>query len=143
MLGTPDEETWPGVTSFPDFKSSFPQWAKVDTKKMVPGLEDAGIDLLEVRSLIFSMLHPRHAFNTFPASWQLTCAKIVDRPCSCTILRVAYRPNKLVTTITLSQRMVPIGIMGGQTAGSRADDFVLCLHLLVGGYDGTAEMISD
>ncbi|PUU76617.1 kinase-like domain-containing protein [Tuber borchii] len=47
VLGTPDEETWPGVTSFPDFKSSFPQWAKVDTKKMVPGLEDAGIDLLE------------------------------------------------------------------------------------------------
>jgi cyclin-dependent kinase len=48
LLGTPDEETWPGVTSFPDFKPSFPQWAKVDTEKMVPGLEPAGIDLLDV-----------------------------------------------------------------------------------------------
>lgn len=29
-LGTPNEETWPGVTSLPDFKSAFPKWpAKV------------------------------------------------------------------------------------------------------------------
>ncbi|KAH8945245.1 hypothetical protein BDL97_12G031200 [Sphagnum fallax] len=25
-LGTPNEETWPGVTSLPDFKSAFPKW---------------------------------------------------------------------------------------------------------------------
>ncbi|RPB13682.1 Pkinase-domain-containing protein [Morchella conica CCBAS932] len=47
LLGTPDEDTWPGVTSFPDFKSSFPQWAKVDVDRMVPGLDPAGYDLLE------------------------------------------------------------------------------------------------
>eukprot|EP01018_Ginkgo_biloba_P020448 Gb_39785 [translate_table: standard] len=30
VLGTPNEETWPGVTSLPDFKSAFPKWpAKV------------------------------------------------------------------------------------------------------------------
>lgn len=30
LLGTPTEETWPGVTSLPDFKSAFPKWpAKV------------------------------------------------------------------------------------------------------------------
>ena len=26
LLGTPTEETWPGVTSLPDFKSAFPKW---------------------------------------------------------------------------------------------------------------------
>ncbi|RWV87148.1 hypothetical protein GW17_00050892 [Ensete ventricosum] len=26
LVGTPNEETWPGVTSLPDFKSSFPRW---------------------------------------------------------------------------------------------------------------------
>ncbi|KAI5817843.1 kinase-like domain-containing protein [Pyronema omphalodes] len=47
LLGTPDDNTWPGVTSFPDFKSSFPQWARVETEKMVPNLEPAGLDLLD------------------------------------------------------------------------------------------------
>ncbi|RRT58593.1 hypothetical protein B296_00032301 [Ensete ventricosum] len=26
LQSTPNEETWPGVTSLPDFKSSFPRW---------------------------------------------------------------------------------------------------------------------
>lgn len=26
VLGTPNESTWPGVTSLPDFKSAFPKW---------------------------------------------------------------------------------------------------------------------
>lgn len=25
-MGTPNEDTWPGVTSLPDYKSSFPKW---------------------------------------------------------------------------------------------------------------------
>lgn len=25
-MGTPNEETWPGVTALPDFKSAFPKW---------------------------------------------------------------------------------------------------------------------
>lgn len=30
IMGTPNEEIWPGVTSLPDFKSAFPKWpAKV------------------------------------------------------------------------------------------------------------------
>ncbi|KAL7268644.1 Cyclin-dependent kinase catalytic subunit [Rhizina undulata] len=47
LLGTPDEQVWPGVTSFPDFKTSFPQWARVQTERMVAGLEPAGYDLLD------------------------------------------------------------------------------------------------
>lgn len=26
IMGTPNEETWPGVTSLPDFKTAFPKW---------------------------------------------------------------------------------------------------------------------
>ncbi|KAK2735007.1 Cyclin-dependent kinase catalytic subunit [Myotisia sp. PD_48] len=45
--GTPDERTWPGVTSFPDFKSSFPKWKREDIRKVVPGLEESGLALLD------------------------------------------------------------------------------------------------
>ncbi|GLT85092.1 hypothetical protein SLE2022_032940 [Rubroshorea leprosula] len=46
VLGTPNEETWPGVTSLPDFKSAFPKWPSKDLAAAVPNLESAGIDLL-------------------------------------------------------------------------------------------------
>jgi cyclin-dependent kinase len=47
LLGTPDETIWPGVTSFPDFKPSFPKWKREPTRKLVPGLEQHGLDLLD------------------------------------------------------------------------------------------------
>ncbi|ERF71855.1 Cell division control protein 2 [Endocarpon pusillum] len=47
LLGTPDENTWPGVTSFPDFKSSFPKWKREETKSLVAGLDEHGLDLLD------------------------------------------------------------------------------------------------
>ncbi|XP_058109734.1 cell division control protein 2 homolog A isoform X1 [Magnolia sinica] len=46
VLGTPNEETWPGVTALPDFKSAFPKWPSKDLATVVPDLEPAGIDLL-------------------------------------------------------------------------------------------------
>lgn len=46
VLGTPDEEAWPGVTSFPDYKPTFPRWKRPDVA-LVPGLEQPGLDLLE------------------------------------------------------------------------------------------------
>lgn len=46
ILGTPNEDNWPGVTSFPDYKSSFPKWKRPDTA-LVPGLEDDGLDMLD------------------------------------------------------------------------------------------------
>ncbi|KAG0586055.1 hypothetical protein M758_2G104400 [Ceratodon purpureus] len=46
LLGTPTEETWPGVTSLPDFKSAFPKWPAKNVGSVVPGLEPLGIDLL-------------------------------------------------------------------------------------------------
>ncbi|XP_020524007.1 cell division control protein 2 homolog A isoform X2 [Amborella trichopoda] len=48
ILGTPNEETWPGVNSLPDFKSSFPKWPPKGLASVVPNLEPTGIDLLSV-----------------------------------------------------------------------------------------------
>ncbi|XP_070790863.1 cyclin-dependent kinase 2 isoform X3 [Pituophis catenifer annectens] len=50
-LGTPDETVWPGVTSMPDYKSSFPKWARQDFSKVVPPLDEEG------RKLLALMLH--------------------------------------------------------------------------------------
>ncbi|CAM8966610.1 unnamed protein product [Rhodiola kirilowii] len=46
VLGTPNEETWPGVNSMPDFKSAFPKWPAKDLATVVPNLDPAGLDLL-------------------------------------------------------------------------------------------------
>jgi cyclin-dependent kinase len=47
LMGTPNENTWPGVTAFPDFKTSFPKWPRQDLKSVVKDLEPAGIELME------------------------------------------------------------------------------------------------
>uniref|UniRef100_A0A1D1Z522 Cell division control protein 2 n=1 Tax=Anthurium amnicola TaxID=1678845 RepID=A0A1D1Z522_9ARAE len=53
VLGTPNEGTWPGVTSLPDFKAAFPKWPPKDLATVVPTLEPAGVDLLSVSVLTF------------------------------------------------------------------------------------------
>lgn len=47
VMGTPTEDTWPGVTSLPDFKHTFPKWSKKDLSDHVAGLDPHGVDLLE------------------------------------------------------------------------------------------------
>ncbi|KAI9657846.1 MAG: Cyclin-dependent kinase catalytic subunit [Alyxoria varia] len=50
ILGTPSEADWPGVTSFPDFKPSFPKWTRPADSGLLPegaALDEDGIDLLE------------------------------------------------------------------------------------------------
>jgi len=51
-LGTPNEETWPGVSSFKDYKPTFPQWTGNHLAKQVPGIEPLGLDLLK-RMLVY------------------------------------------------------------------------------------------
>ncbi|CAI7840748.1 unnamed protein product [Closterium sp. NIES-53] len=46
MLGTPNDDNWPGVSQLPDYKTSFPQWTSKDHQSIVPTLEKSGIDLL-------------------------------------------------------------------------------------------------
>ncbi|XP_022853400.1 cell division control protein 2 homolog [Olea europaea var. sylvestris] len=46
VLGTPDEDTWPGVASLSDFNTTFPKWPPKDLATEVPNLDAAGLDLL-------------------------------------------------------------------------------------------------
>lgn len=48
VLGTPNESNWPGVTSFKDYKSTFPNWSPNPIQKVVGNLnlDAAGLDLL-------------------------------------------------------------------------------------------------
>ncbi|KAF8628971.1 hypothetical protein AX15_003611 [Amanita polypyramis BW_CC] len=47
ILGTPNEQTWPGVSILPDYKTTFPQWSRQDLQRIVPTLDDTGIDMLK------------------------------------------------------------------------------------------------
>ncbi|RDB21937.1 Cyclin-dependent kinase 1 [Hypsizygus marmoreus] len=52
ILGTPNEDSWPGVSGLPDYKPTFPQWSRQDLVRIVPTLDAQGIDLLK-RSLTY------------------------------------------------------------------------------------------
>ena len=51
-LGTPTEQTWPGVTRLPDYKQTFPKWPARPLSQRVPTLDAAGVDLLR-QTLIY------------------------------------------------------------------------------------------
>lgn len=46
-LGTPDENVWPGISSYPDFKPTFPKWRR-NLEKVCQSLDGEGLDLLEL-----------------------------------------------------------------------------------------------
>ena len=53
ILGTPNEQDWPGVTSFPDFKESFPKWERKADEELVNAegvkiLGEEGLNLLDL-----------------------------------------------------------------------------------------------
>mmetsp|Transcript_5092 Transcript_5092/g.15237 ORF Transcript_5092/g.15237 Transcript_5092/m.15237 type:complete len:308 (+) Transcript_5092:260-1183(+) len=45
-LGTPTNETWPGVSELPDYKNTFPKWPTRHIRETVTALDDVGLDLL-------------------------------------------------------------------------------------------------
>ncbi|KAH7319739.1 kinase-like domain-containing protein [Stachybotrys elegans] len=47
LLGTPTEDVWPGITSYPDFKASFPKWERNYNKPLCSNLDEHGLELLE------------------------------------------------------------------------------------------------
>lgn len=55
VLGTPNEEVWPGVSQLPDYKPSFPKWNPVDLERAVPSLDSHGIDLLAVSDSLHTL----------------------------------------------------------------------------------------
>jgi len=53
ILGTPNEEMWPGVTSLTDFKQAFPLWHPQKLSNALRNLSPDGVDLLQ-RMLIYN-----------------------------------------------------------------------------------------
>lgn len=47
-LGTPTEETWPGVSELPDFKVTFPNWKSNSLPVLCTKLGTEGQSLLQV-----------------------------------------------------------------------------------------------
>lgn len=47
ILRTPTEEIWPGVTSLPDYKTTFPCWTENNLATSVKNISSAGMDLLQ------------------------------------------------------------------------------------------------
>jgi len=56
VLGTPNEDVWPGVSSLPDYKPTFPKWSAQDLYKAIPNLDAYGIDLLQ-QTLVYDPAH--------------------------------------------------------------------------------------
>ena len=46
VLGTPDDDTWPSVTTLPDYKAQFPKWRRKEWRDIAPALDEDGVDLL-------------------------------------------------------------------------------------------------
>ncbi|XP_014676709.1 PREDICTED: cyclin-dependent kinase 1-like [Priapulus caudatus] len=46
-LGTPTEETWPGVTQLPDYKPAFPCWSQNTLASSMKNLSADGLDVLQ------------------------------------------------------------------------------------------------
>lgn len=47
ILGTPNEDVWPGVTCLQDWNDDFPVWPSLQISRFVPTLCDSGVDLCE------------------------------------------------------------------------------------------------
>ncbi|KAH9475262.1 Cyclin-dependent kinase catalytic subunit [Psilocybe cubensis] len=77
ILGTPNEDVWPGVSQLPDYKATFPQWSRQDLARIVPTLDEHGLDILK-RTLTYdsakrisakrALVHPYFAdYKPMPA----------------------------------------------------------------------------
>jgi serine/threonine protein kinase len=47
ILGTPTEETWPGVNELPGYKATFQKWPRRPLSEVIPNADPLGIDLVE------------------------------------------------------------------------------------------------
>ncbi|XP_023037246.1 cyclin-dependent kinase 1 isoform X3 [Drosophila willistoni] len=56
ILKTPTEDIWPGVTSLPDYKNTFPRWSTNQLTNQLKNLDDNGIDLIQ-KMLIYDPVH--------------------------------------------------------------------------------------
>uniref|UniRef100_A0A1A9VJA0 Protein kinase domain-containing protein n=1 Tax=Glossina austeni TaxID=7395 RepID=A0A1A9VJA0_GLOAU len=56
ILRTPTEEIWPGVTSLPDYKNTFPCWSSNQLTNQLKNLSSEGLDLIQ-KMLIYDPVH--------------------------------------------------------------------------------------
>ncbi|EDV58529.1 cyclin-dependent kinase 1 [Drosophila erecta] len=56
ILKTPTEDIWPGVTSLPDYKNTFPCWSTNQLTNQLKNLDENGIDLIQ-KMLIYDPVH--------------------------------------------------------------------------------------
>ncbi|XP_037957702.1 cyclin-dependent kinase 1-like [Teleopsis dalmanni] len=56
ILKTPTEDIWPGVTSLPDYKATFPCWSSYTLREQLKNISELGIDLLQ-KMLIYDPFH--------------------------------------------------------------------------------------
>lgn len=47
VLQTPTEEIWPGVSKYPDYQPTFPNWTNFNLNGQLKNITDDGIDLLK------------------------------------------------------------------------------------------------
>ena len=45
-MGTPNNQTWPGVDELKDFNPEFPKWPKIPLNNILLRMPDSGIDLV-------------------------------------------------------------------------------------------------
>lgn len=92
VLGTPDEDVWPGVGGLPDYKPTFPQWHPVDLADVIHGFEPEGIDLI-AQTLVYNPSHRISGMNLPP----LLPVVILADP-----LYFSAQPNAHFNTLTLT-----------------------------------------
>lgn len=46
LMGTPNERTWPGVSSYPNFKTNWQIYVPQDLRMLIPNLDSMGLNLL-------------------------------------------------------------------------------------------------
>jgi hypothetical protein len=100
LLGTPNEQTWPGVEALPDFSTAFPKWpAQVLTKKVQPLEGSPGVELLKVRAARpLWLLAPRASYGRHRATricdylHTLICVCACMRACVCVCLCACPAP---------------------------------------------------
>lgn len=47
IMGTPNERTWPGVSSYPNYKSNFALFIPQDLRVLIPNIDNQALDLLQ------------------------------------------------------------------------------------------------
>ncbi|KAI9032815.1 kinase-like domain-containing protein [Phycomyces nitens] len=59
VLGTPNEELWPGVSTLPTYKVAFPDWEPMDLQKVINSAED----MVQMSDLAYDLLKSLLAYD--------------------------------------------------------------------------------